>query len=64
MTSSCVEGDLDLLTLEDCPTKRKYMSGVSEHDSSINTPSQCKKAPKKKENGANKTTRGENRRSV
>ena len=48
MTSSCVEGDLDLLTSEDCPTKRNYMSSVSEHDSSINTPSKCEKAPKKK----------------
>jgi len=38
MTSSCVEGDLDLLTLEECPTKRKYIS-VSEHDISINIPS-------------------------
>jgi len=64
MTSSCVEGDLDVLTLGDSPTKRKYTSSVSEHDSSINTPSQCEKAPKKKEKEVNKTTRGENRRSV
>jgi len=39
MTSSCVEGDLDVLTLEECPTKRKYIRSVSEHDISINIPS-------------------------